>query len=76
MTLIISTSVNTHFANYLTEKWPVMGQLTNLWASGQQNANFSCAKMMYWLAGQKSGQVYVSGQKTEANAALMVIGLL
>ena len=38
-------SVNTLFANYLTGKWPVKGQLTNLLAGCQKmNANFSCAK--------------------------------
>ena len=38
-------SVNTHLANYSTGKWPVKGQLTNLWAGGQKtNADFVCAK--------------------------------
>ena len=38
-------SVNTHFANYIYEKLPVKGQLTNLWAGSEKmNANFACAK--------------------------------
>ena len=32
-------------------------------------------KMSYTLAGQKTGQIFVSGQKTEANAALEMTGL-
>ena len=34
------------------------------------NPNFAYVKISYMLAGQKTGQFFVSGQKTEANAAL------
>ena len=64
-------SVNTHFPNYLTENWPVKGQLTNLWVGGQKmNANFACAKNVVSVSQPENWSGFLYPARKQSNAAL------